>query len=176
VSLRVVLKYGQGQCRHAQASGENARPAAVAVMLDTLPRKHLIRAWSQKYPQGISILNAEKPSNGTPDANTANPFTQCQQGGSGPQVVAPLPILDIIRAAMGQEEHGGVPSGGTQGANPFGQEMMRMYVATSTQGGRQVFSGDGAGREQPGARAPLESPPRRSLNLGGRVCFIIGYF
>jgi hypothetical protein len=46
VSLRVVLKYGQGQCRHAQASGGNARPAAVAVMSDTLPRKHLIRAWS----------------------------------------------------------------------------------------------------------------------------------
>jgi hypothetical protein len=119
VSLRVVLKYGQGQYWHAQASGGNARPAAVAVMSNTLPRKHLIRAWSQKYPQGISILNAEKPSNGTPDANTANPSTQCHPGGSGPQVVAPSPIPDIICAAMGQEEYGGVPSGGTQGANPF---------------------------------------------------------
>jgi hypothetical protein len=176
VSLRVVLKYGQGQCRHAQASGGNARPAAVAVISDTLSRKHLIRAWSQKYPQGISILNVKKPSNGTPDANTANPSTQCQPGGSGPQVVAPSPIPDIIRAAMGQEEHGGVPSGGTQGANPFGPEMMRMYVATSTQGERRVLSGDGAGREQPGARALLESPHRRSLNLGGRVRFITGYF
>jgi hypothetical protein len=175
VSLRVVLKYGPGQCRHAQASGGNARPAAVVVMSDTLPMKHLIRAWSQKYPQGISILNAEKPSNGTLDANTANPSTQCQPGGSGPQVVAPLPIPDIICAAMGQKEHGGVSSGGTQGANPFGPEMMRMYVATSTQRGRRVLSGDGAGREQPDARAPLGSPPRRSLNLGGRVRFIIGY-
>jgi hypothetical protein len=70
VSLRVVLKYGQGQCRHAHALGGNARPAAVAVLSDTLPRKHLIRVWSQKYLQGISILNAEKPSNGTPGANT----------------------------------------------------------------------------------------------------------
>ena len=101
---------------------------------------------------------------------------ECQPGGSGPQVAVPLPIPDIIRVAMGQEEHGGVPNGGTQGANPFGPEMMRMYVATSTQGGRRVLSGDGAGREQPGARAPLGSPPRRSLNLGGRVRFIIGYF
>jgi hypothetical protein len=88
----------------------------------------------------------------------------------------PFAHPDIIRAAMGQEEHGGVPSGGTHGANPFGPELMRMSVATSMQGGRRVLSGDGVGRELPGARAPLGSPPRRSLNLGGRMRFIIGYF
>jgi hypothetical protein len=60
VSLRVVLKFGQGQCRHAQATGGNTRPAAVAVMSDTLTRKHLVCAWSQKYPQGISILEAKQ--------------------------------------------------------------------------------------------------------------------
>jgi hypothetical protein len=73
----------------AQASGGNACLAAVAVMSDTLQRKHLICAWSQKYPQGISILNAEKPSNGIPDASTANPSTQCQPCGSGPLRLSP---------------------------------------------------------------------------------------
>jgi hypothetical protein len=90
--------------------------------------------------------------------------------------VVPLLIPDIIRAAMGQEKHGGVPSGGTQGAVRYGPELMRTCVATSMQGGRRVLSGDGAGREQPGARALLGSPPRQSLNLEGRVRFIIGYF
>jgi hypothetical protein len=145
-------------------------------MSDTLPRKHLIRAWSQKYPQGISIVHTEKPSNGTPGTQAANPSTPRQPDVNGPQVVVPLLIPDIICAAMGQEEHGGVPSGGTQGVSPFGPELTRMSVATSTLGGRRVLSGDGAGREQPDARATLGSPPRRSLNLGGRVRFVIGYF
>jgi hypothetical protein len=129
-----------------------------------------------EVPQSISIVNAEKPSNGTPGTQAANPSTQHQPDVSGPQVAVPLLIPDIIRAAMGQEEHGGVSSAGTQGASPFGPELMRMSVATSMPGGRRVLSGDAAGQEQPSARAPLGSPPRQSLNLGGRVRYIVGYF
>jgi hypothetical protein len=172
VSLRVGLKFGRGQCRHAQASSGNTRPAAVAVMSDTLPRKHLIRAWSQTYLQGIWIGPTEQPSSG----NTENPSTPCQPDVNGPQVAVPLLIPDIIRAAMGQEEHGGVPSGGTQGASRSGPELMRTFDVTSMLGGGRVLNGGGAGREQPGASVPLGSPPRRSLNLGGRVRFNFGYF
>jgi hypothetical protein len=172
VSLRVVLRFGQGLCWHAQASGGNTRPAAVAVMSDTLPRKHLICAWSQKHPQGIWIGPTEQPSNG----NTANPSTPCQLGGNRPQAAVPLLVSKIIRAAMGQKEHGGVPSGGTQGASRSEPELMRTFDVTSMLGEPRGLSGGGAGREQPGASVPLESPPRRSLNLGGRMRFTIGYF
>jgi hypothetical protein len=56
----------------------------------------------------------------------------------------------------GSEEHGGVPSGGTQVASRSGPELMRTVNVISMLGGRRVLSGGGADREQPGASVMIE--------------------
>ena len=173
ITLRVVLRLEQGQCRHMTQSG---RPAAVAVLSDTVPRTRPRRAWSLKYPMGVYVLESERAPSGNPTTETQT--TQSPQEGSGPQEPGPLPL--IIRAGAGQEETGEVHSGGTHDVVLSGPAPKRRCVATSTLGGHRVLGGRGTSLQPLGARSLiplLEGQPRQpSPGVGGRVPFIKATF
>jgi hypothetical protein len=170
IRLRFTLRLGQEQCSHTRSGrATGAQVTQVIMFKDTRPATGAIRAWTHLHPHEVSLHHTRLPDSArmdlTDDTNLAN------EDGTRDTVPA---VIRAARVKAERDKELEEASGGIHdGALPT-PALKRRRGDTSMPGGRQVLIGGGAHLTQPDVRAPAESPPRQSEDLGGTVPFFKG--